>query len=456
MSIFKGGFLKDFFKRTIPQEISENEEKKREGVNPFLFYFFKNRPSFKNLPVWKKNLAVLWTAQLIAMIGMSAFMPFLPLYVRDYLGITIPEDVHRWSGFIYAGPFILSIFATPVWGALGDRYGKKSMVVRAVFGLAVAIGLMGFAQTAWQFFLLRVFQGAVSGFIAANLSFVSSETPQEHTGYALGILQTATSGGTVAGPLLGGILSDIAGMRNVFFIVAGLCLISGIIVVYLLKEDRKGEASNSKSNPLKNLRYAWEHPKIRSPLFVIVVAQASIVFAGPIFALYIESLGAPQNNLKTITGVMIGVVGLCSVIFAPFWGKRNDSAEWGKTLGLASFIVGVAIALQGFVPRYEYIFPLRLIIGIFVAAIIPGLYSALSRQSPAEIRGGIMGLASSATLLGNLISPTLSTWIAAHYGMRWSFLVAGVMMVAVALYVQRLFLKRRIQVYGGRLLKRSL
>lgn len=371
------------------------------------------------------------------MIGMSAFMPFLPLYVRDYLGITIPEDIHRWSGFIYAGPFILSIFATPIWGALGDRYGRKSMVVRAVFGLALAIGLMGFAQNVWQFFLLRVFQGAVSGFIAANLSFVSSETPQEHTGYALGILQTATSGGTVGGPLLGGILSDIAGMKNVFFIVAGMCLISGVIVVRFLKEDKKTAGKKSPSDPLKNLHYAWEQPKIHWPLAVLVIAQASIVFAGPIFALYIESLGAPAKSLKTITGVMIGIVGLCSVIFAPFWGKRNDSAAWGRTFGIAAFIVGVAIGLQGFVPRYEYIFPLRLIIGIFVAAIIPGLYSALSRQSPAAIRGGIMGLASSATLLGNLISPTLSSWIAAQYGMRWCFLVAGMMMVTVAVSSQR-------------------
>ncbi|HYF02420.1 MAG TPA: MFS transporter [Patescibacteria group bacterium] len=441
MNGFKNGFIKEFFKRIIPAKIDRRG--KSLSLSSFLFFKGILSFSFKNLAVWKRNLAVLWLAQLIAMIGMSAFMPFLPLYIRDYLGVTTTEDIHRWSGFIYAGPFILSVFATPVWGALGDRYGRKAMVLRAIFGLAIAISLMGFAVTPWQFFLLRVFQGAVSGFIAANLSFVSSETPQEHTGYALGILQTATSGGTVAGPLLGGILSDMAGMRNVFFIVGGMCLLSGIIIIHQLREERRPGTSKSKSSPLANLRYAWQQTSIRGALLVIIVAQASIVFAGPIFALYIESLGAPVENLKTITGVMIGVVGLCSVIFAPFWGKRNDSAAWGKTLSMAAIVVSVAVTLQGFVPRYEYLFPLRLIIGVFVAAIIPGLYSVLSKQSPADIRGGIMGLASSATLLGNLISPTVSSWIAAHYGMRWCFGVAGAMMLAVAVFARRLATARK-------------
>lgn len=96
---------------------------------------------------WERNLVVIWIAQFIAMIGMSACIPFLPLYVRE-LGVAA-EDAAMWSGIIAAAPFVLSSLLTPVWGALGDRYGQKTMVMRAILGLGIAMTLMGFAPNIW-------------------------------------------------------------------------------------------------------------------------------------------------------------------------------------------------------------------------------------------------------------------------------------------------------------------
>src|SRR3990172_4468911 len=146
------------------------------------------------MEIWKKNLVIIWICQFVAMIGMSAIVPFLPLFVRE-LGVTSLEETAYWSGLVFAGPFFISFFLIPIWGNLGDRYGRKIMTVRAVFGLAVAQAL-----------------------VAAN-------TPKEKTGYALGLLQSATAAGTVLGPLLGGLISELFGFRSVFFIVAGFVII---------------------------------------------------------------------------------------------------------------------------------------------------------------------------------------------------------------------------------------
>lgn len=202
---------------------------------------------------WERNLLFLALSQFIAMMGMNACVPFLPLYIRE-LGVVGESAQRFWSGLVFAGPYFLSIIFVPIWGNLGDRYGKKLMIIRAIFGLALAMFLMGFAKNVWQLFLLRVFQGASSGFIAANLGFAVANTPEDKKGSAVGFLQSSQSAGALTGPLLGGFISDIFGFREVFFVVAALCLVSAILIIFFCKRN--------KQNKGKPRRMHYRYPKI--------------------------------------------------------------------------------------------------------------------------------------------------------------------------------------------------
>ncbi|MBL0107881.1 MAG: MFS transporter [Ignavibacteria bacterium] len=132
---------------------------------------------------------------------------------------------------VFSGPFILSFLLTPVWGVLGDRFGKKKMVLRAIFGLAVSQFLIGLSANVWQLFAFRMVQGAISGFIASSLALVSASTPKERSGYSIGILQTSISSGTVIGPFIGGFIADMTSYRTVFFITSAICFFSGLLVI---------------------------------------------------------------------------------------------------------------------------------------------------------------------------------------------------------------------------------
>lgn len=109
---------------------------------------------------WKRNLLFVWVCQFLAMVGMSAVVPFLPLFVRE-LGATELKDTAIWSGFVFAGPFFISFFLTPVLGSLGDKYGTKIMTLRAVFGLTIAQIIVGFSQNVTNLFIGRLIQGAL-------------------------------------------------------------------------------------------------------------------------------------------------------------------------------------------------------------------------------------------------------------------------------------------------------
>ncbi|TNE32083.1 MFS transporter [bacterium] len=382
--------------------------------------------------VWQRNLVILCIAQFMAMIGMSSVFPFLPLYVRQ-LGITNPVDAKFWSGMVFAGVYITAVIMIPIWGALGDKYGRKKMTVRAILGLAFSVMLMAFAQNVYQLFFLRMLQGTMSGMIASSLAFVSANTPEDKSGFAIGWLQSSTSAGQVFGPLFGGLMADFVGIRYVFIIVGVLCLMAAILVILQLREKKFVPRIDKKYGIVWNLKYIFKEKVFLKLMLLIVLVQAGIQFTIPIFTYFVEEKGAPDNLLATVTGILFGVIAVFDIVFAPKWGRRNDSKIWQKTLKVSSAIAGTMYLLHIFVPNFYYLLPLRAVIGIFYAALIPTLYSALSKRAAPQQKGGIMGLASGANLLGSLISFLFAGLAGSLFGMDWNFVISFGLLITVSL-----------------------
>ncbi len=380
----------------------------------------------------KRNLYVIWAALFVTMVGMSMVVPFLPLYIRE-LGVTEQSAVERWSGFAFAGPFILSFFITPVWGMLGDKYGKKPMVVRAVIGLAVSQFLVGMSQNVYQLFIFRLFQGAASGFIPASLALVSSTSPKEKSGYNIGILQMAISSGTIIGPLIGGIIADITSHRLVFFITGSICLISGLLVIFLVRENKT--APEKSISVFNNLKYSFSSKTLAVILFSITVTQISISITQPGFTLFIESLLENKSYLSTISGVLYGVTGIATAVSSPLWGKLNDRKGVNRNLFIAMSAAVFALVLHSFSYSYFMLIPLRILLGLCIGGMIPVFYSVISNNSPDERKGGIMGVASIFTILGNMLGPLLYSAVIPVLGLRYVFLLAGLLLLGNIVFI---------------------
>lgn len=400
--------------------------------HPLLRMIFERRESSREL--WQRNLMVLWFAQFVAMIGMSAVLPFLPLYVRD-LGVA-PQDAAFWSGLINAAPFITSSILTPVWGAMGDRYGQKTMVIRAVIGLGVTVALMGFAPNVWVLLFLRLLQGAVSGFISANNAFVSTQTPTQHAGMALSTLQTSVAAGTVVGPLLGGTISDAFGANVVFFVVGALCAVSSYILWTKLVEERVAR-SGQPPHVWRNMGVVIRDPMLRWLLLTLFIVQTALMLPSPIYPYYIAELGAPTSLLSSITGTIVSLVGIMSVISGPWWGARSDRLGFQPTMMAAAGVVTLGMLAQAFVPSYHWLFPIRAIMGIATGALQPLVFGELTRRAPTGRKGGIMGMASSATLAGNLTGPLMCAAIAPWLPLWMMFVVSAMTMLSVVMIARR-------------------
>jgi DHA1 family multidrug resistance protein-like MFS transporter len=380
---------------------------------------------------WKKNLYVLWGIQFLAMIGMNLVVPFLPFFIRS-LGVSDDNELARWSGMVFAAPFLSAFVATPFWGSMGDRHGRKLMVIRAIFGLGIAQVLVGLSQDVYQLLLFRFFQGAVSGFISAALALVSTSTPKEKIGYALGFLQSATAGGTVLGPPIGGFLADLIDYHYIFFISATLCCTGGFVIIKYIQEAKTEQTPGPKPSVLQNFRFMFTNPQLQVIGFTIVLSQAAALMIEPIFALFIEQFKTDMKYLSTIIGIIFAISGIFMVFSAPWWGRRNDRTGFKTTLIIALTGTGTAYGLHMIVPGLFTLGLLRAGLGFARGGILHTLFALTNLHAPSDRKSGLIGIASSLAILGNTFGPLTGGMVAEHFGITSVFAVNSLLFFTMA------------------------
>ena len=110
---------------------------------------------------WRQNLVIVWISQFISLMAFSLSVPFTPFYIR-FLGVGDESEVKMYSAVASAlGSLTFAVMA-PIWGLLADRFGRKSMLLRANFGGMIVLGLMGLAPSAGFFVFMRMMQGMFS------------------------------------------------------------------------------------------------------------------------------------------------------------------------------------------------------------------------------------------------------------------------------------------------------
>jgi MFS family permease len=388
------------------------------------------------MELWQKNLYSLWFAQLIAAMGLSLIIPFLPLYLRE-LGVVEKEAIKIWSGFIFSAPFMVSAFLQPLWGMLGDRRGRKPMVVRAMLGLALANFLLGFAQTPTQVLILRFLQGSLAGFVAPSLALMASCTPREKTGQVLGTLQSALVTGMIIGPLLGGVLAHFMGYRPIFFWTAFFCFAGAMLVLRFVKEDFVRKEKEKRATLGENLRFVFQSPELRILIILMILVQLSIVIVAPFLSLYVEYLEFSPEYIGLMTGVVFGITGVANAVTAPFWGRRTDRVGYRKVLNNSLLGISLFSLPQAFVTNVYQLLILRAGLGVFVSGVIPTINTIVQRATSEKDRGGIYGIFQSALLVGNMAGPLLGGFLAASLGLRWIFLINALVFVIATIWCRK-------------------
>lgn len=393
------------------------------------------RERFEGAPRWRRNFAFLWLSQLMAMVGFSSAMPFLPLYVQS-LGIADPGAAAIWAGpMSSAGGLMMAVMA-PVWGALADRYGRKPMVWRAMIGGGAIVSVMGFANDVRQLLFLRTVQGAFSGTVAAARVMVASIVPSTHLGQSLGLMATAAFVGQSAGPLLGGFVAEHFGF-NVSFIITGVLLIlSGIGVIFFVEESFRRPAPAARRGGLRrDLAVLIEFPQIRAVIVAMFIVQVGQMAASPVLPLYVKDLVGSDESAASTVGLILGATAVTSAVAASIGGRLGDRLGHQRVLAAAAILSGLLYLPQAAVQSPWQLLVLRALLGAFAGGIMPVAMAIVGLLTPPENRGWVFGLTATATALGNALGPILGATVAAQFNLRASFVFTAVALSAAGLWV---------------------
>jgi DHA1 family multidrug resistance protein-like MFS transporter len=387
--------------------------------------------------LWKRNLGILCFTQFIVMAAMSLILPFLPLYLEQDMGIVDEKELHLWTGVIFGANFLSAFLFSPIWGKLADRYGRKIMLIRSGFGMALITTAMGFATSPVHLLILRFLNGTVAGFIPASIALVSTNTPKERTGYALGALQAGGVGGSICGPFIGGLMAEWIGFRSIFFVTGGLLLLAAILVTFLVKEINKPDGKQmEKTGFIEDFRKIIQTAPMPALFASGFMIQFALFGTTPFISSFVKQLWDQQENVSFLAGNAIAVTGFATMMFAPLLGKWGDRFGSRHVLFYCLAGAGLFFIPHAFVFSVWQLFLCRFLLGMCIGGMLPSVNSLIRQYAPKGMESRTYGYSNSSLFLGGMIGPIAGGMLASSFGLKWLFLIAGILLLINAVWVK--------------------
>ena len=382
---------------------------------------------------WKRNLTVAWLGCFLTGVAFSLVMPFLPLYV-EHLGVTGHSALNMWSGIVFSITFLFSAIASPFWGGLADRKGRKIMLLRSALGMSIVMVLMGFASNIWQFLALRALLGLLGGFVPNANALIATQVPRHKSGWALGTLSTGGVSGALLGPMIGGFLADTYGLRPVFFITAAVLFTCFVFTLFCIREQFT-PVNKKDMLHARQVFTSLKNPKLVLSLFVTtMIIQVATGSIAPILTLYVRELAGNVSNLAFISGMIASVPGVAALISAPRLGKLGDRIGPERIL-ICALVVSVLLLIpMSMVQTPWQLGVLRFLLGAADGALLPAVQTLLIYNSSNQIAGRIFSYNQSFRDIGNVTGPLVGAAVSASYGFRTVFLVTACVVLFNALY----------------------
>ncbi|MGF6765463.1 MFS family permease [Paraburkholderia sp. GAS33] len=380
---------------------------------------------------WRRNLIVCVFGSFTTIVAMTLLLPFLPLYVEE-LGVKSHAAIVQWSGVAYGATFLSAALTAPLWGRLGDRYGRKLMLIRASLGMAVAMSLIGMAHNVWQLVALRLLAGLLGGYASGSTVLVATQTPKSRCGWALGVLSSGIMAGNLAGPLIGGSLPPLIGVRATFFAAGALIFVAFLATAFLLKEDPRLAPKKTKKQQVD-----WQAIPDRRPVVAMLVTGALLMVANmsiePIITVFVAQI-VEVRQVTFVAGLVMSAAALGSILSASRLGRLADRiGHWNVIVGCLA-VAAVLLIPQAFVIAGWQLVVLRFLMGAALGGLLPCVASVIRHNVPQTVAGRMLGYSTSAQYTGQVLGPLLGGFVGGHFGMRAVFLGTSVLMAIGAIY----------------------
>ncbi|HKW59731.1 MAG TPA: MFS transporter [Candidatus Dormibacteraeota bacterium] len=371
----------------------------------------------------------MWFAEFTAIFGFSFAFPFLPIFLHHDLGVAAGRDLDLWTAAAASSSGLSMAVASPIWGVLGDRLGRKPMLLRSMLGGAITVGLIFFAQNPTELLVLRFLQGATSGTVAAATALVAAETPRTRVGLALGVVSSAVALGGAIGPVVGGLAATVIGLRLVFLGGGVLLLTSLVPVVLIVRESPMVLQTGPRRGALSLIT---GQPGLRRALAVLIGSQglASVCNSGMQPLLVLRLLEMVTSGVSAASGIAFGFAGVANSAAAVGYTRVTRRFGYVRTSAAAAVLMAVAVATIGVAPLVSVVVLAVGVNGLFSGVIIPATAAMIGLETPHEAQSTVFGLNASSVAFGFFLGPLIGGAVAATSSVQAGlFVIAGLAVV---------------------------
>jgi DHA1 family tetracycline resistance protein-like MFS transporter len=389
----------------------------------------------------KRSLGLIFFIMLMDVVGITLLSPVAPYLVRRYSNEALMVTMIT---VLYAGG---QFIAAPLIGKLGDRYGRRPVLLVSLFGQAIGYLIFGLGGSLWILFLGRVIGGITGGNLSTAAAYIADVSRPEERSKNFTLIGMAWSVGLILGPAAGGILGQFH-LGAPAYTAAALSLLNVLMGIFILPESLPKERREtaplraSDFNPIVSIFEMARKPGLGWLLIVTCLFNFAFNGINSTSTLFvIEKFSAQPWHLSLLLGLAGIAVGVTTFVLVPRLVPRFGE----KTVATASLIgqsfFDIAIF---FVPLFWPIFPLNMLVSAISAFTFPTLTTLSTDCVPHREVGLLMGVTTGVGSLMNIFGPLWAgtvydhVMVGAPYWMGAIVLVmAGLMLFRPAFKVQR-------------------
>jgi MFS family permease len=368
----------------------------------------------------------------IDLLGFGILIPILPVFASKQLHIS-----DFGIGVLFASFSFVQFIFNPILGKLSDKYGRRPLILISLCCTITSYIIFSFAGS---FFILLVSR-LLGGFGGSNISvaqaYIADITPKSHRSKGMGLIGMAFGLGFVFGPVVGGILSgygySVAGFGSAAFSTIALIFAFFVLQESLKKEDReKVEKANQKVFDLKEAVRILRHPDIGLLILLFFV----VTFSGAnIFGTY-ALLGYKLYGFTNIQiGYLFGILGIVGAVVQGGLIRILSRKFSDKVLILAgSFLMIFGIGLMPYSINFLGMAITVSILSIGTGIVQPIVLAMVSKYSPDEDQGVILGINQSLSALGRVLGPLWGGFAFDFLGYQFPFLTGSAFMLLTFIF----------------------
>lgn len=393
----------------------------------------------------KLPIIVIFITVVLDSMGIGIIIPVMPALFAEVTGSTKISDIAVWGGLLASTFALMQFIFGPILGALSDKYGRKPILLLALFVMAVYYLLMGFAQTLWLLFIGRLIGGITAATHATANAYMADISLPEEKAARFGMLGAGFGLGFVLGPLIGGVLGEL-GPRAPFFVAAILAASNGVLCFFVLRESlevkNRREFMWHRANPIGAILDLRKFDGIYSLLLVFLLFTIGTSIYAAIWPFFtVERFEWSPSMI----GISLTIYGVCFAIVQGVL-VRPAIKIWGEN---KTIIIGFCIEFSAMVTLAFLTNGKILIIIIPLASLgvlaQPAIQAVLSKSVSDDRQGAIQGVASSLNAIAMVITPITMTWVLAvfsdktakYYFPGMPFLVSALMVLLCLIIISR-------------------